>query len=62
MLREETVNHHRRVNMTEADIPTISTADTAVTKRVTAVRRDGMRILTVAEDALAGTDGQCRVR
>ena len=48
--------------MTEADIPTISTADTAVTKRVTAVRRDGMRILTVAEDALAGTDGQCRVR
>jgi hypothetical protein len=44
MLRGETVNHHRRVNMTETDVPTISTADTAVTKRVTAVRRDEMRI------------------
>ena len=56
MLREETVNHHRRVNMTGVDVPTTSTADTVVTKRVTAARRDGMRILTVAEDALARTD------
>ena len=56
MLREETVNYHMSVNITKADVPTISTANTVVAKRAVAVRRDGTRILTVAEDALARKD------
>jgi len=57
MLSEEMVSHHRRVDVTKADVPTISIANTVVAKRATAVRRDEMRILTVAEGALASGSG-----
>jgi hypothetical protein len=74
MLRKETMYHHRRVNMTKADVPTISTANTVVAKRATTVRRDGKRILTADEDDawarkdpiemrydIVGSDRMCRV-